>query len=136
MVYYLVTKAFSNTIRSFLATWGKSLKSRVRVICYHKAFRQKHIPAGAYIFSDLERLSVYETELAASIYNAITDRWRSSKILLNHPTRSMKRYELLLALHDVGINSHNAYRLTEGRLPAKYPVFYVVLMIMAVQALL
>lgn len=123
MVYYLVTKAFSNTIRSFLATWGKSLKSRLRVICYHKAFRQKHIPAGTYIFSDLERLSVCETEWAASIYNAITERWGSNPILLNHPTRSMKRYELLRALHDVGINSHNAYRLTEGRFPEKYPVF-------------
>ena len=123
MVYYLVTKAFSNTLRSFLATWGKSLTSRLRIIYYHKAFRQKKFSPGTYIFSDLERLSVCETEWAASIYHAIAGQWENRSKLLNHPIRSMRRYELLRALYEAGINSHNAFRITEGRLPAKYPVF-------------
>ena len=123
LVYYLATKAFSNTIRSFLATWGKSLKSRVRVVNYHKAFRQKQLPPGTYIFSDLERLSVCETEWAASIYHAISNHWGSHSKLLNHPIRSMRRYELLRALYNRGINSHNVFRITEGRLPKRYPVF-------------
>ena len=59
----------------------------------------------------------------------------SSPILLNHPTRSMKRYELLRALHDVGINSHNAYRSPKEDFLKNTLFLYVVLMIMAVQAL-
>ncbi|BBO71628.1 hypothetical protein DSCA_55580 [Desulfosarcina alkanivorans] len=123
MIYYLVTKPFSNTIRSFLATWGKALKPRVRVIPYHKAFRQRHFSPGTYIFSDIERLSVRETGYAASIHDALTARWGNRFRLLNHPTRSMKRYELLRTLYNAGINSHNVFRVTEGRLPERYPVF-------------
>ncbi len=43
--------------------------------------------------------------------------------LLNHPTRSMRRYELLRNLYERGINTFNAYRVTEGRWPERYPVF-------------
>ena len=111
LIYYLVTKPFSNTIRSFLATWGKALKPRVRVIHYRKAFRQRQFSPGTYIFSDIERLSVRETEYAASIHHALTARWGNRFTILNHPTRSMKRYELLRALYHAGINSHNAFRL-------------------------
>jgi len=123
LIYYLVTKPFSNTIRSFLATWGKTLKHKVRVIHYHKAFRQRHFSPGTYIFSDIERLSVRETEHAASIHDALMARWGNRFAILNHPTGSMKRYELLRALYNAGINQHNAFRVTEGRLPEKYPVF-------------
>jgi hypothetical protein len=123
LIYYLVTKAFSNTIRSFLATWGKTLNTRIRIIHYHRAFRQKRFCHGTYIFTDLERLSVQESEWAAAIHNTLVERWGNRITILNHPTRSMKRYELLRALNNAGINSHNAFRLTDGKFSENYPVF-------------
>jgi hypothetical protein len=35
----------------------------------------------------------------------------------------MRRYELLRHLHERGENRFNVYRLTEARMPARYPVF-------------
>jgi hypothetical protein len=123
LIYYLATKAFSNTIRSFLATWGSPLKSKFRVLYYRRVFRQRKFPPGSYIFTDLERLSARETELAATIHKALTAAWGDRLAILNHPTRLMKRYELLRSLFNSGINAHNVYRLTEGKFPDKYPVF-------------
>ena len=31
MIYYIVTKEFSNTARSFLATWDKALKPKDKI---------------------------------------------------------------------------------------------------------
>ena len=90
---------------------------------YHRAFRQKWFCPGTYIFTDIERLSVQESEWAASIHNALVERWGNRITILNHPTRSMRRYELLRALNIAGINSHNAFRLTDGKFPESYPVF-------------
>jgi hypothetical protein len=77
---------------------------------------------GAYIFADLERLSPGELQKAAIVWQALTDAGAGIR-LLNHPTRSMRRYELLRTLHERGINHFDAYRLTEARWPARYPVF-------------
>jgi hypothetical protein len=110
-------------MRSFLATWGKRLRKKIRVIDYRSAFQQRGYYPGIYVFSDVERLTPREAEWAAAIHNALVARWGENVPILNHPTRSMKRYELLRTLYQSGINSHNVYRVTEGRLPRRYPVF-------------
>ena len=43
--------------------------------------------------------------------------------LLNHPTRSMRRYELLRTLRATGRNRFGVYRADEVRRPERYPVF-------------
>ena len=43
--------------------------------------------------------------------------------VLNHPTTSMRRYELLRTLFERGDSSFNVYRLTECRQPQRWPVF-------------
>lgn len=35
----------------------------------------------------------------------------------------MRRYELLRTLHERGLNKFNIYRLTEYRMPQRFPVF-------------
>jgi len=123
LIFYLTTKDFTNPMRSFLYTWGKNLSKRITILTYQQAFRKRRFPAGTYIFSDIERLTPIESEKAAQIHQVLHSRWGSRILMLNHPTRSMRRFELLRTLNRVGINIHNAYRLIEGGLPEKYPVF-------------
>jgi len=92
----------------------------VRLFRYLGAPRQPK--PGAYIFADLERLSPRELQKAAIAWHALSDAGAGIR-LLNHPGRSMRRYELLRTLHERGINHFNAYRLTEARWPTRYPVF-------------
>ena len=80
------------------------------------------LPIGTYIFAGLDRLSPEETRRAAFVWRILAESHRG-RCLLNHPTRSMRRYELLHNLYERGINAFNAYRVTEGRWPERYPVF-------------
>ena len=78
--------------------------------------------AGVYIFADLELLSREEARRAAALWTELADTGRAMR-LVNHPTRSMRRYELLRTLYERGINRFNVYRVTEARAPTRYPVF-------------
>jgi hypothetical protein len=79
-------------------------------------------PRGHYIFSDLELLSEDEAQRAALVWQAVAEAHPEVR-LLNHPTRSMRRYELLRSLRERGMNTFDVYRLGEARSPVRYPVF-------------
>jgi hypothetical protein len=81
---------------------------------------RRTLPAGTYVFADVERLSPEETVKADVLWKALA---ASGARLINHPARSMRRYELLRTLYERGINRFNVYRLTEARWPERYPVF-------------
>jgi hypothetical protein len=80
------------------------------------------LPLGSYVFADLDRLTPEETQRAAFLWRTLAESHPACR-LLNHPIRSMRRYELLRNLYESGINTFNAYRVTEGRWPERYPVF-------------
>jgi hypothetical protein len=78
------------------------------------------VPRATYIFADLERLSSWELQLAATIHRRLTKRGMRC---LNDPARAMTRFELLRTLHRAGINPFNVYRADEQPRPARFPVF-------------
>jgi len=123
MIYYLATGEYSNTMTSFLSSWGRNLRSIIKVIPYERIFTRRLLLPGTYIFADIERLSPADAELAAVMWNALRSHWGEKITLLNHPTRSMRRFELLRHLYKLGINFHNVYMLTNGEMPEQYPVF-------------
>ncbi|MGH7264503.1 MAG: hypothetical protein ACREMB_06550 [Candidatus Rokuibacteriota bacterium] len=92
----------------------------VRLYRYLRAPRRAK--PGTYIFADLELLSPADLQKAVVLWQSLADGGPGIR-LLNHPARSMRRYELLRTLHERGINRFDVYRLTEARWPAQYPVF-------------
>src|SRR5262249_50787220 len=86
------------------------------------AWARCDLSSGTYVFADLERLSPDTLLRAAALWDSLADSHRDVR-LLNHPIRSMRRYELLRNLHEQGINTFDVYRVTEGRAPRQYPVF-------------
>ncbi len=126
MIFYLSKKHHQYTIRWRLLQdfdvdlpTRRELLRRFRLLSYEKAFRLRSLPAGTYIFADLERLSPEETERAAIIWNTLAERGFR---LLNDPVRSLRRFELLRHLREHGINDFDVRRLTDPR-PLRFPVF-------------
>jgi hypothetical protein len=122
VVFYLVTRQGHATISQYLRTRGRALAPMIRVVLYeHLPFRRA-LPTGTYVFADVERLTPEQATLAAQAWAALV-RHGADVRLLNHPTRSMRRVELLRALHERGRNDADVYRATDGARPARFPVF-------------
>lgn len=121
-IYYLVSKRHQYTINRYLAHWGINLIPRLRLLVYEDLDRLTSLPLGTYIFSDIERLTPKQAEMAAEVWEKLSSAGKGIR-LLNHPNRSMRRYELLRTLYERGLNQFNVYRLTEPRKPERFPVF-------------
>ncbi len=125
MIWYLVTDRHAYTIKGYLKNWGRPVAGRFRVETYVSMFgdldKFEARPA-TYIFSDIERMSGPVPYRCAEAWKRISDLGGSVR-LLNHPTRSMRRYELLRTLFESGRNTFNAYRMVECRQPQRWPVF-------------
>ncbi len=128
MIFYLTKRGGTLTWRRSLErvdtdiALRRELLDRIRLLPYETMFRKRSHAAGSYVFTDLDRLSVEETERAAVVWNALADA-KDGFRLFNHPIRSMRRYELLRHLYEKNVNSFNAYRLTDPLGAYRFPVF-------------
>lgn len=122
MIYYLVTAAKDHTIQTYLEHWGPELLGRIEIVPYLELFEKNHLPVGTYIFSDLERLTPAEVDLAASVWEQL-ERTQAGFRLLNHPKRLLRRYDLLSTLHAQDRNAFRVARATDDTADLRYPVF-------------
>src|SRR5690606_31218554 len=122
MITFLVTRAGEDAIRNSAMIVGTDVEPHLEVVRYEDALRRGDWYSGTIVFADLERVW-------SSTIPAITDLWRRFRSarapvrLLNHPTRSLKRYSLLRRLHETGHNDFDVYRADEARTPVRFPVF-------------
>ena len=121
-LYYLVTRPCAWTLSNYFKTYGQALQKHLRVIPYESLFGVRRFGSGLYIFSDVERLTDLTTDLAVQLWERL-DKAGKGVVVLNHPLRSMRRYELLRNLHDSGVNQFNVYWLRDEVLPKRFPVF-------------
>ena len=117
-----MTRPFGWTTAGYFNTYGLALKKRPKIIPYESLFGVRNFGPGVYIFSDVERLTDLTADLALQLWDRL-DKAGKGVMVLNHPLRSMRRYELLRHLHDSGINDFNVYRLRDGVVPKRFPVF-------------
>lgn len=121
MIRYFSTAEHSGTMGKWIKVMGPRLPVAVELLTYDPATLKNLAGPATFIFSDLERLSGDDLTGAALAWARL--RKAGGSRLLNHPTRAMRRYELLRSLYEAGINEFNVYRLTEARRPKRYPVF-------------
>jgi len=122
VIYFVTYTEGRHAVAMLLADWGKGRLKQVRRFDYSELFRKRRLPLGSYIFTGLEHLSSRELEYAARAWKGL--RSANDKVLLcNHPLRVLRRYALLRALNEKGINGFNVYRLDEFRKPQHFPVF-------------
>jgi hypothetical protein len=121
MIWYLVTAPHAYTVSEHLrGEWGAGLRKRMVVMPYELLTRMPVMPQGSYIFSDLERLDALPRKILGRVWARLQD---SGCRMLNHPERSLRRLELLDALHRDGRNDFRAFRADTAGEPWRYPVF-------------
>jgi hypothetical protein len=119
MIFFIGREAM---IQQYLSGWGAPIRHIISSISYERLLRQKTFAFGTYVFMDIDYLSSVEAQRAELIWKSL-DECRHGIRLLNHPTRSLKRYELLRTLKECGMNNFDVYRVTEVRSPKAFPVF-------------
>ncbi len=142
----LVHKGKEYTFSKYLASWGQELAPRVEVRHYpglratgrtplkrlsqsYRAWRIGTLddppPAGdpqVYLFTDVERLDAAETERALEIHRRL-EAHPDTALILNHPVRSMRRFEVLTALRARGFNTFGIYHAADLPESPRFPVF-------------
>jgi hypothetical protein len=116
MVRFLVTRGHGYTVKDV----RQAAPFRVRVMQYDQLFRARWLWDATYVFSDLDRLSFNDLDIAAELFQQM--RCRGLKVW-NDPAEVKSRYALLRALHTAGINDFNTYRADELGEMIRYPVF-------------
>ncbi len=122
MLRFVLHAGHHDTLAPYARRWAGELGRRIEIVSYDELFRATRVPRCVHVFADSERLNDGDRELAAQVWESIR-RGAPDLKLMNHPLRSMCRYELLRTLHETGVNRFDVYRLTEARKPARFPVF-------------
>ncbi len=122
MIFFMLCRAGNHTIRNSYLYDFPGMRGRVQVVNYEGAVRQPVFPRGCYVFTDLDRASPGLMRGIVAFYDFL-GTLGSAVRRINHPTLSMRRYDLLRTLHERGTNDFDAYRAGEERQPVRYPVF-------------
>ncbi|WP_293372115.1 hypothetical protein [Nevskia sp.] len=122
MLIFLTSARHDYTIKGFLETEASPLTGRVINLNFEEFLSWRQLPAGHYIFADVDRLKPDE-RLAVAARMAELQRLLPNARLLNHPLRSLGRQALLTALEAAGINRFRSRRATEDLSVLHYPLF-------------
>src|SRR5690349_9713052 len=106
MLTFVTTQGHSYTVAALSGgRFGAALPPACATT-YERLFQADYVPRGTYIFTDIERLAVWELRLAAALYRALQG---AGMPCLNDPAKVKMRYALLSALHAAGLNPFAAY---------------------------
>jgi len=92
----------------------------VKRLAYPVLLSRRSLPWATYIFTDLDRLSAWQLEVAAHLYRTLKD---AGCRVLNDPAKALHRLALLRRLHALGVNSFNAWPAAEVDAVDAFPVF-------------
>jgi hypothetical protein len=120
VISFFVSQAGAHTIRDYLTSRGETIAHELNVVSYEELSKLRHVPPGVTIFSALDHLTSLQSTVVARIRDQLA---ASQQRVLNHPQRSLGRYDLLQTLHRSGRNSFAAFRASEAGRVDRFPVF-------------
>lgn len=117
-------------MRGFLSTAGSALKGRVAIVTYERLLAQKQLrmPHGTYIFTSIgPSLGSHNPpspvrQRVMRLHDMFLRQLGPARVL-NDPSKSLRRFELLRQLHAGGLNRFRAYRAGEQNPAMRFPVF-------------
>ena len=122
MLNFLVRADNRGPLRHYLREWGQALHGRARLRFYDDLGASLELPAGVYVFCDVDRLPSDRETRIIELGERMATRGKGTPVL-NRPRIAFDRFALLRQLHDRGINRFNVYRLDEPRDRLRFPVF-------------
>jgi hypothetical protein len=121
VIHFLVTAAQEHSIRDYLESRGQELASRVRILHYEDLPDRLRFEPGAYILSAFEYINPPMLALLRAVHGQLLGR--EGFRFLNHPSRTLGRFELLGELARSGRNPFRAVRAGGDLSGLRYPVF-------------
>lgn len=122
MIYFVTHHDQSYTIANVVSDSRERREADLRLLNYRALFTHRVAPVGHYIFTDFDRLTAYEVQVAATIARRVQEVAPAAQIL-NRPAEVLERYPLLRRLAREGLNDFSAYRVDSDEMPRRYPVF-------------
>lgn len=120
MIHYLVTRPGDHTFRGNPILDDPRLRDRFEIVLYPDAFERRRWRGGSVVFADIDRLTPAAAMRASVLHGRLA---AAGMRLLNHPTRTCRRYGFLRRLKRAGINRHDVFRVDELPQNLAYPVF-------------
>ncbi len=108
-------------LRDYLTLFGKELTQRVRIHHYEDLPRQTRFERGTYILSAIDQLHPGTVRLVEELRCRLAEL--DGTRVLNHPLRTLSRYELLEKLWGLGRNRFRAVHAAQDIRGLRYPVF-------------
>jgi hypothetical protein len=119
MIHYVVPARRAFTFRYFIEDWADA--DRFTILAAEQFIRQRRFGAGTYVFA-VDGIEPAEGRLFAAMWDQLADAAPRVQVM-NHPARTMGRFELLTAMAETKGNAFRAVRATDWPVSLRYPVF-------------
>ncbi|WP_155765469.1 hypothetical protein [Mesorhizobium erdmanii] len=122
MIFYLCHRLHANTLASLLIYFRRDLQDFVRIVPYEERNHLLAISSATVIWTDLDRLSQSEIQSSAELSEQLRIG-QPDIVQLNHPAKTLQRFDLLRLLYADGSNRFNVYRPEKLPDELRFPVF-------------
>ncbi|ROU03367.1 hypothetical protein [Histidinibacterium lentulum] len=122
MIRYICRAWHRYTMDRFLTTLPPDKRGMLQILTYEELFATRELSPSHMIFTDFDRLSPFELEIAASVAQSLHETHPDARVL-NHPARFLQRHELLELLWSRGLNPFRSARLDLPLPELRFPVF-------------
>jgi hypothetical protein len=120
MITFLSTLEGTAMCERYLAARGRSLADVMQAVPYGDLAWLDRLPAGAVIFAAVDQLLPRQQEAAADVWSQLSG---AGQRVLNHPTRCLRRRELLTKLYELGRNRFRVFAAEDAAKVDRFPVF-------------
>lgn len=121
MINFIVPRADEEGIHQYLGLWGKDIAPRLRVIRTESLATQTTFTRGTYVLAAMDQYSSGMRAFVTAVHASLETQ--DGVRFLNHPTRTLQRFELLDALYRSGRNEFRAVRVTDAWQELRFPLF-------------
>lgn len=119
MIHFLAPRQDADVPHDYIARAG--VQGQASVLCYEDMVDRRELPHGLYVFTGINRLRPATARLFASLHEQLEAG--TGVAPLNHPLGTLRRYELLRALHEARLNPFRAYGAWEDYSDVRLPAF-------------
>ena len=121
MIHFVTLSTQDNCMRDYLSLWGSDLDRRIQIVHYEDLLAQSDPAPGTYILAALDQLDRASAELLTQFHGTLSQYPQFR--FVNHPDRTLQRYELLAALHRAGLNAFRAAPAAADLESLSLPIF-------------
>jgi hypothetical protein len=121
MIHFLVPTRMDFTLHEYLDGWGRNLADGFQILYYEDQLRRTSFDRGTYVFAALDQLNSGMLRFVEELHDRLLAE--GGFRFLNHPRRTLQRFELLTELRRLDRNEFGAARASDDLEDLRYPIF-------------